>query len=48
MDKHEPDLVERPHREAVQRCREQKDKERTQGQALFREAREAQRPEGKC
>jgi hypothetical protein len=45
MDRNEPDVVEQLHREAVQRRREQKDKERALVEAMFREARERQRQE---
>ena len=43
MDKNEPGMVERLHREAVQARREQKDQERALVEAMFREAAERQR-----
>jgi hypothetical protein len=45
MDKNEPGLVEKLHREAAQAHWEQKDKERALVEAMFREARERQRQE---
>ncbi|HVS39191.1 MAG TPA: hypothetical protein VMS17_26780 [Gemmataceae bacterium] len=45
MDANEPDLVQRLHREAVQRHAEQKAQERALVEAMFGEARERQRQE---